>query len=68
MPAPMTSAVEPGVGDARFREWIATESGSRRAAASKETLSGILGEGVSAANYTRCFGKAKIYLWHQIDG
>ena len=42
MPAPMTSAVEPGVGAARFREWIATESGSRSAAASKETWSGIL--------------------------
>ena len=42
VPAPMTSAVEPGTGEARFREWIATDSGSRSAAASKETWSGIL--------------------------
>lgn len=42
VPAPITRAVLPGVGEARFREWIATERGSRREAASKETLSGIL--------------------------
>jgi hypothetical protein len=42
VPAPITRAVEPGTGEARLREWIATERGSRRAAASKETLSGIL--------------------------
>jgi hypothetical protein len=38
----MTSAVEPGAGEARLREWIATERGSRRAAASKEMWSGNL--------------------------
>jgi hypothetical protein len=43
VPAPITRAVEPGAGRARLREWMATESGSRRAAASKETWSGILG-------------------------
>jgi hypothetical protein len=42
VPAPITRAVEPGAGRARLREWMATESGSRRAAASKETWSGIL--------------------------
>lgn len=42
MPAPITRAVEPGAGEARFKEWMATESGSKRAAASNETLSGIL--------------------------
>lgn len=43
VPAPITRAVEPGVGAARLTAWIATERGSRRAAASKETWSGILG-------------------------
>jgi hypothetical protein len=42
VPAPITRAVEPGEGEARFRLCIATERGSRRAAASKETVSGIL--------------------------
>jgi hypothetical protein len=37
VPAPMTRAVEPGVGAARLTEWMATERGSRRAAASNET-------------------------------
>lgn len=42
VPAPMTRAVEPGVGLARFTAWMATDKGSRRAAASKETWSGSL--------------------------
>lgn len=37
VPAPMTSAVEPGDGFARFTAWMPTERGSSRAAASKET-------------------------------
>ena len=37
VPAPITRAVEPGAGEARLREWIATERGSRSAAASKDT-------------------------------
>ncbi len=40
--APMTRAVEPGVGCARFTAWMATDNGSRSAAASKEMLSGSL--------------------------
>lgn len=47
MPAPITRAVEPGSGLARFTAWIATDSGSRRAAASNETLSGNLYSGQS---------------------
>jgi hypothetical protein len=42
VPAPMTSAVEPGAGEARFRAWIATDRGSRRAAASNEMCAGSL--------------------------
>lgn len=33
---PITTAVEPGVGAALFKECIATESGSKSAAASNE--------------------------------
>jgi hypothetical protein len=36
VPAPITRAVEPGTGLARFTAWMATERGSRRAAASEE--------------------------------
>lgn len=42
MPAPRTRAVEPGSGAARFTAWMATERGSRSAAASKDMLSGSL--------------------------
>lgn len=45
VPAPITRAVEPGMGAARLREWIATLRGSRRAAASKEMLFGSLWRG-----------------------
>ena len=37
VPAPITRAVEPGAGLARFTAWMATDKGSRRAAASKDT-------------------------------
>lgn len=47
MPAPMTSAVEPGAGEARLTAWRATERGSSRAAASKETWLGSLISDVS---------------------
>lgn len=43
VPAPMTRAVDPGeIGAARFVAWMATERGSRSAAASKEICSGSL--------------------------
>jgi len=42
VPAPIMRAVEPGNGLARLTAWMATERGSRRAAALKEILSGIL--------------------------
>ena len=42
VPAPSTKAVEPGAGLARLTACIPTERGSRRAAASKEILSGSL--------------------------
>lgn len=42
MPAPRTRAVEPDVIEAREVEWMATERGSRRAAAAKDIESGSL--------------------------
>lgn len=48
VPAPSTRAVEPVSGCARFLACIATDSGSRRAAASNEMFSGSL---LSAGQY-----------------
>lgn len=42
MPAPRTRAVEPGRMPALFAAWIATDSGSSKAAASKKMWSGSL--------------------------
>jgi hypothetical protein len=49
-----TRAEEPGVGWARLTAWMATDRGSRRAAASKEILSGSLG--VVSLVYGQKFG------------
>ena len=65
VPAPMTRAVEPGVTEARLREWMATERGSRRAAASKEILLGSLGTINWELNDQF---RRRTYLWHQIAG
>lgn len=43
MPAPRTRAEVPEVTAARVTAWMATERGSRRAAAAKETVEGSLG-------------------------
>lgn len=55
VPAPRTRAEVPEVTAARVTAWMATERGSRRAAAAKETVSGSLG-GVSEGSV----GKGKV--------
>lgn len=69
VPAPRTRAVEPGVGVALLTAWMATDRGSRSAAASNEISSGSLyGVNTPGSISLEGAGILETYLKHQLAG